>query len=119
MAAGTATLADSSNLSNSAIFKGRVQSALVETCTAINSEGISSTMPLVLHAARKSFVVQILNPGNFANWLIMFTVLAAADPTTVAAATLAATNYTPVLGQSDAAVNANIPDADISNAISA
>jgi hypothetical protein len=119
MAAGTPTLSDSFNLSNSAIFKGRVQISLVSTCMNINSEAISGTMPLALHLLRKNQVAQILNPANFSTWVSQFALLAAANATVVSDATTATTNYVPITTSTGDTVQPNIPDTDINNAVSA
>lgn len=100
--AGTPTLTDSYFLGQSAVFKQRVQTALVQYCNTIDNEvptGVTGTMPTVVHQARKAMVQAILNPTNFANWLLQFTMLASADANVIAAATQASTTYTPITTQ--------------------
>src|SRR5258706_4783141 len=87
------TLTDSFWLTQSPNFKNRVQSALMTTCFAVNTEattGITGTMPNSVHAARKNFVAQILNPVQFSQWLTQFVFGCSVDSATVAAATGAA-----------------------------
>jgi hypothetical protein len=122
MPAGTPVLLDSYWLSQSTVFKGKVQAALIETCNAISNEsitGLTGTMPTYLHQQRKSLVLQILSPSGFSNWLTQFTNAASIDTTLIAAATLASTNYTPITsaaGGDTACVN--ITDTEVMNALS-
>ena len=126
LVAGTPTQGDSYWLSQSTVFKARVQTALMLTCEAVSSEaitGITGTMPTTIHAQRKGFGATVLNPANFSSWLGQFTMAAACDSAVISAATLASTNYTPITSQATgdaaAAQGGNIPDTTISNAISA
>lgn len=128
MAAGTATLNDSYYLSQSAVFKGRIQSGLLQTCENINSEaatGITGNMPNLVHSARKNLVSTILNPATFPNWLTQFTMLASVDNTVISAATQAANNYSSIFTSSQADIAAAsssaplITDTMVLNAISA
>lgn len=126
MPAGTPTQGDSYWLSQSAVFKTRVQSALISICTSINSEattGVTGNMPNSVHSARKNFVVTILNPANFTNWLGQFVAVCSCDATVIADATSAAANYAPITtaaqGDTASAEAGNIPDIAIVNAISA
>lgn len=95
----TPTLSDSFFLAQSTVFKNRVQTALLVFCNTINNEvptGVTGTMPVVVHQARKQMVQAILQPSAFTNWLTQFTLLAAADANVIAAATQASTTYTAI-----------------------
>ena len=99
MPAGTPTATDSFFLSQSTNFKQRVQTDLIVFCNTVETEaptGVTGTMPNLVHQARASFVKVIQNPANFTNWLTLFVQAAAADGNVISAATVAATNYTPI-----------------------
>lgn len=99
MATGTPTLSDSYFLSQSTVFKQRVQTALVTYLNTVETEiptGVTGTMPTVVHLARSQFVKTIQNPANFSSWLTLFVQVASADANVISAATEATTNYTPI-----------------------
>lgn len=115
----TPTLTDSYWLSQSANFKNRVQSALLTTCFNINSEAISSTMPLALHIARKSFVSQILSFQVFQSWLTQFVFACSVDNATVTAATAGGSLTSQATADTAAAQGGPITDTMLLNACSA
>lgn len=95
----TATLSDSYWLSQSTVFKNRVQVALLTYCNTVTNEtptGPTGTMPTATHQLRRQQVANIVNPGSFTSWLTQFTDLAAADGNVIAAATQASTTYSPI-----------------------
>lgn len=95
----TATLSDSYWLSQSTVFRDRVQTALIVYCNTVESEvptGVTGSMPTSVHIARANFVKTIQNPSNFANWLVLFVNAAASDGNVIAAATAASTTYVPI-----------------------
>lgn len=99
MATGTPTESDSYWLSQSTVFKGRVQTALATYLNTVEGEvptGVTGTMPNSVHFARMNFVKTVNNPANFLSWLSQFAISAAADANVIAAATQSATNYTPI-----------------------
>ena len=99
MPAGTPTASDSAFLAQSTNFKLRVQTDLIVFCNTVETEvptGVTGTMPTTVHVARVNFVKTIQNPANFNNWLPLFVQAAAADGNVISAATVAATNYTPI-----------------------
>jgi|SRR5215467_5256166 len=99
MPAGTPTATDSAFLATSTNFKLRVQTDLIVFCNTVETEvptGVTGTMPNHVHEARMNFVKTIQNPANFTNWLTLFVQSAAADANVISAATVAATNYTPI-----------------------
>jgi hypothetical protein len=116
------TLTDSFWLTQSSNFKNRVQSALLTTCAAINSEattGITGTMPNAVHSARKNFVAQILNPVQFSNWMTQFVLACSVDSATVTAATGAASLTSVATADTAAAQSGPITDTMLNNACSA
>jgi hypothetical protein len=126
MAAGTPTESDSYWLSQSTVFAHRVQVAMIVLSESVENEAITGTggtMPTLTHEARVSFVKTIQNPSQAATWLPQFIEAAAADPTLIAAATVAATNYTPItsvaLGDAAAAEGGPVTTALVNNALSA
>lgn len=99
MPTGTPTLSDSYWLSQSTVFKGRVQTALATYLNTVETEvptGVTGTMPTSVHEARMNFVKTVITPSNFPSWLGQFAITAAADANVIAAATQASTNYTPI-----------------------
>lgn len=99
MATGTPTQSDSYWLSQSTVFKNRVQTALIIYCNTVETEtptGVTGTMPNTVHAARNNFVKNVQNPSNFANYLTLFVQAAASDGNVISAATQATTAYTPI-----------------------
>lgn len=95
----TATLSDSFWLSQSTVFKNRVQTALIVFCNTVEAEtptGVTGTMPTSVHVARSNFVKTIQNPINFSSWLTLFVQAAAADGNVIAAATQASATYVPI-----------------------
>lgn len=126
MPAGTATLSDSYFLSQSTVFKQRVETSLVTYCNTVENEiptGVTGTMPTTVHQARDQFVKTITTPSQFATWLTQFVDAAASDGNVIAAATNAASNYTPItsvaLGDSAAAEGGLVTATLISNAVAA
>src|SRR5580704_14369631 len=116
------TLTDSFWLTQSTNFKNRVQSALVTTCTSINSEpttGVTGAMPNAVHAARKALVAQILNPAQFSNWLTQFVFACSVDSATVTAATGAASLTSIATADAAAAQGGAMTDVMFLNACSA
>lgn len=95
----TATLSDSYWLSQSTVFKNRVQTALIVFCNTVETEvptGVTGTMPTSVHLSRTNFLKTIQNPGSFTNWLTLFVNAAASDANLIAAATQASTTYVPI-----------------------
>lgn len=95
----TATLSDSFWLSQSTVFKNRVQTALIIFLNTVETEiptGVTGTMPNSVHQSRMNFVKSIQNPSTFTNWLPLFVNAAASDANLIAAATQAATTYVPI-----------------------
>lgn len=126
MPAGTATQSDSYWLSQSPVFQHRVSSALVTYCETVVNEvptGVTGSMPNTVHQARAQFVKTILNPVSWASWLTQFVTAAAADGNVIAAATNAASNYTPItsaaLGDTAAAEGGAVTATLTSNAVAA
>lgn len=92
----TATLSDSYWLSQSGVFKNRVQTALMTYCNTVETEaitGVTGTMPSSVHQARMNFIKTILSPNQFSSWLPQFVMAAAADGNVIAAATQASSTY--------------------------
>jgi hypothetical protein len=126
MAAGTPTLSDSFWLSQSTVFKNRVQTSLQIFCNVVSTESPSSSAGgTYVHQQRKAQVALMLNPANFPSWLTTFVNLAASDANVIAAATQSTTNYAPItsaaIGDTAAADGQapNLTSTLISNAIAA
>jgi len=114
MAAGTPTFNDMYVLSQSPAFQNRVQAAFLQACVNIASEGFG----VAFHRERSMAVVNYLSSTTtLTNAVQLFSNSCATDPTSIAAATVAATNYTPLTTGNVATQQALITDTMISNAI--
>lgn len=103
MAAGTPTDSDSYWLAQSTVFAHRAQTALLVVLENVAGEtptGLTGALPTLIHNARAAFVKTVTNPAQFSTWLAEFVTAAAADANVIAAATNAASNYTPITSAS-------------------
>lgn len=114
-ASGTATLNDMFVLGTCTLFQNRVQPALLQTCSAISSEG--GTVPY--HAGRDALAVSIVTPGNLTNFVNSFTQLISSQSGVINLATAAASNYTALTIANVNTQQALVTDTTILNTISA
>src|SRR5208283_175416 len=115
MASGTPTLNDMYVLSQSSAYQNRVQAALLQAFNAIGSEGW--TVPF--HRERTQAIVGYLSSTTALTAAVsQFSGICSTDPASIAAATVATTNYTPLTSANVTAQQALITDTEIENAVS-
>jgi hypothetical protein len=111
MSAGTATLNDSYQLSQSTAFQNRVQIVMISWCVQAAAE--AWTVPF--HRERSQWATTVLN--NPAYYILAYSMVAAANATVIADATQAATNYTPLTSANRDTQEVFVTDTDINNAV--
>jgi hypothetical protein len=112
----TANFNDMQTLATDTVFGNRVWEAVEIYCGVVNSESISSTMPIILHTARKQLSSAIAQ--NQATYKPIFVNIAASNQTVANDATASGT----IVGQTGATLATSAllcTDTDISNAIAA
>jgi|SRR5271166_3738098 len=115
MAAGTPTYNDMYILSQCAAFQNRIQAALLQACVNIASEGWG----VPFHRERAQAVIDYLSSSARLTGVVsLFSSSCSTDAASIAAATIAATNYTPLTTVNITAQQALITDIQIFSAVS-
>lgn len=110
----TANFNDMQTLATDPVFGNRVMVAVITYCQTVANESLSSTMPLILHVARKNLAAAIMN--NPTLYKPLFVNVASTNQTVANDATVSGT----IVGQTGATLATSAllcTDTDISNAI--
>lgn len=125
MPAGTPTDTDSYWLGQSSVFAHRVQTAwniVLENVAGETPTGLTGAMPTLIHNARAAFVKTATSTAQYSQILAEVVNFAASDANVIAAATNAASNYTPItsaaLGDTAAAEGGLVTTAILQTAVS-